>query len=170
MEAPKGYKVTDYIRTLVDLHEKWSFRRQGKTYFRNYVCTMHVNKLTGKTYAAFGYYKKGEFHRMWFKGKGDAGMVHEDLMLYYHNHIDILTGKLKLVKVRPSLLEDGYAPLEISGKILSEKYWFEIMEIISPSEDETYNLNVETKGGKVFTVSSKNFVRAYPMNWFKDIP
>lgn len=164
---PKKKKIEHKPYTfIVDKKETWKYKRKNKKYKRNYEVFLHRNNSTLRYCAYFGYWKNKTFIKIWIETNSDCEDLKEELYEMYENHISILLGETKLVKVCPKLLEEGYAPVQKNGKVLPEDYWDEVFMVEKINDKKTFDMKITADNSKTFKVSSEHFKRTYPDYWW----
>ncbi len=142
------------------------YRRKKKNRQRRYYISIHRNNNNDVYCATYGYYKNNKFHRLWLSTSFDVVELKEELMVLYENHLDIVLGSIRIVKIKPSLLDSGYLPVQESGEVISRRFTQSTFFVIENKKKNDYGLHIQAKDGTEFKVPSECFIRTYPTNWF----
>lgn len=165
-------KDKSHLSVIIDKKEIQKYKRKNKRYKRTYELFLHVNNLNfGTICAYYGNWTKGHLKKLYIKTGHDSEALKEDMYRHYENHIKILLGQIKIVKVCPKLIADGYAPVDEKGKTLSRFYWdecFMITDFYECEDGDEFDIMIKAKDGKEFVVCSHNFKRVYPVTFFME--
>lgn len=158
-----------YISFIVDETETVDYIRNDKRYRRKYICIMHRNNNVGKYWAGFGYWHKKKVKYLWMKTgtQFDFLDMKNELMHRFHNHVEILMGQLKLVRVKQSIIDEGGLPGTIDGNALPVEEGYDVFKIVKKVDDE-FDTIIEGLDGRQFQVARECFDRARPVNWIEN--
>ena len=154
----------DNIVYIVDDKDTICFKRKGKKRKRVYEIHIHLNNAVKRYCGIIGYWKKDKFHKIYITTSDDCEWIKEKINESYEEHLDILYGRIKCVKIKKSLLEEGYMPVDYEGNAVPVEYADNVFQIIdTDKEDENgFDIQIRTQDGYEAWVSSENFKRTYP--------
>lgn len=159
----KAIKSHDII---IDAEIPINYRRKKKNKKRLYHKIIHRNNLNAKYCGLFGYYRNGEFIKLWIKSSEKFIDLKEELDSLSENHFDIVLGRIRIVKIKSSLLESGYYPVCDTGDPLPPRFKQSSFFVIKNNKKLDFGLSIRAKDGSKYQVPSECFVRTYPKNWF----